>query len=525
MKPQPVDLVLKHVKAYTVDPAFRVVDALAVDQGRIVAAGSGRELLERYAPARELDGGGRVVYPGLLDPHSHFLGYGYSLANADLNGTASWEDTIARVQEHHRRHPAPWAAGRGWDQTTWPGQAFPTRDGLDRAFPDTPVLLVRVDGHAAIVNGKALALAGVDERTRVDGGELVQAQGRLTGLLIDNAIDLVRRAIPLPDRAAEERALLRGQENCFQVGLTSVCDAGLERDDVMFMDALHRTGKLKLRVYAMLAPGQGNYDQFLAKGVYATDRLTVRSVKMYADGALGSRGALLLEPYQDDPGNRGLQLASFQTLDEVCGRAAAAGYQVCTHCIGDAAVRLMLDIYARHLEPGNDRRWRIEHAQVIHPQDLPRFGQLGVVPSVQSTHATSDMRWAGERLGPRLKHAYRYRELLEQNGWLPNGSDFPVEPIDPLRGFYAAVARKDQRGYPEGGFQMENALTRRQALEAMTIWAARANFEEPTRGSLEPGKWADLVMLDRDLLEVPEEELPSARVVATFVGGEQVYCR
>ncbi|MGA2080102.1 MAG: amidohydrolase [Holophaga sp.] len=525
MKPAAADLVLKNVKVYTVDPEFRVAECLAVAGGRIVDVGPEARVLERWTPAQVVDGKGRWVYPGLMDPHSHLFGYAISLGNADLTGARSWEETVDRVREHQRKHPTAWAQGRGWNQEDWPGQAFPTRDLLDRAFPDQPVLLVRVDGHAAVVNGAALALAGVDERTRVDGGEFTQSAGRLTGLLIDNAIERVRQTVPLPDREARERALLQAQGNCFQVGLTSVCDAGISLDEVLLLDDLHQAGRFKLRVYAMLDPTQENYDHFLARGVYVTDRLTVRSVKTYADGALGSRGALLLQPYQDDPINRGLQLASREALDAICRRAHAAGYQVCTHCIGDAAVRLMLDLYTPYLEPGNDRRWRIEHAQIIDPEDLHRFGRHGVVPSVQTTHATSDMRWAAERLGPRLKHGYRYQELLGENGWLPNGSDFPVERIDPLLGFYAAVARKDARGWPEGGFQMENALTREQALRAMTIWAARANFEEAGRGSLEPGKWADFVILDRDLMTVPEPELLSARVVATYLGGEKVYAR
>jgi len=273
----------------------------------------------------------------------------------------------------------------------------------------------------------------------------------------------------------------------------------------------------------MLRPTEENFAAFVARGVQVSDRLTIRSIKAFADGALGSRGALLLEPYSDDPGNAGLQLTAPERLEEICRRAAAAGYQVNTHCIGDGAVRLMLNIYGRHLEPGNDRRWRIEHAQVVADEDLAAFGARGVIPSVQTSHATSDMRWAAQRLGPRIRRAYRYQDLLRQHGWLPNGSDFPIEPVNPLLGFYAAVARKDRSGWPEGGFQMENALTREQALRAMTCWAARANFEEGDRGSLEVGKWADFVVLDRDLLQCPEPDILSARVLSTHVAGEQAH--
>lgn len=523
MKPNKADLILKGVKAYTVDPGFSVVDCLAVKDGRIVAAGAEAQVLERWEPEQVVDGQGRFAYPGFLDPHAHFTGYGLSLANADLNGAGTWEEVVARVEAHQRRHPTPWAQGRGWDHTRWPGRPYPTRDLLDQAFPDRPVLLVRTDGHAAVANGAALALAGVDAATRIEGGEFVQAGGRLTGLLIDNAIDRVRQALPIPGREDQVRALLAAQANCFAVGLTSVSDAGIACSLAQLMDELHRSGRLKIRIYAMLDPTEENYEHFLSQGPYLTDRLTVRSVKTYADGALGSRGALLLEPYQDDPGNRGLQLNSDRQLEEVCRRAFAAGYQVATHCIGDAAVRLMLELYGRHLPQGNDLRWRIEHAQIVTDADLPLFGAFGVVPSIQTTHATSDMRWAEERLGPRVRLAYRYQELLAQNGWLPNGSDFPVEGINPVLGFYAAVARKDLQGWPAGGFQADNALTREQALRAMTIWAARANFEERGRGSLEPGKWADIVLLDRDLMAVPEADLPGARVLATYVAGERVW--
>jgi predicted amidohydrolase YtcJ len=523
MNADKVDFLLVNAKLYTVNPDFEVAGGMAVRDGRIVDVGPAAALQERWAPAHVVDGGGHCVYPGFIDPHSHLLGYSAKLGMADLVGARSWDEVIERLRDQQRRHPTPWALGRGWDQNGWPGRAYPTRDLLDRAFPDQPAFLVRVDGHAAVANGAALALAGLDEASRVPGGELFQAAGRLTGVLIDNAIDLVKRVVPQADRATREQALLTAQANCFAVGLTSVCDAGVDRDDALLLDAMHRDGRLKLRVYAMLNPTGENYAHFLARGVQLTNRLTIRCVKTYADGALGSRGALLLAPYADDPGNRGLQLASSQALDDICRRAARAGYQVATHCIGDAAVRLMLGIYGRHLEPGNDARWRIEHAQTVDSGDLPAFGARGIVPSVQTTHATSDMVWAAERLGPRIKCAYRYQELLRQNGWLPNGSDFPVEDINPLFGFYAGVARKDLRGHPAAGFQMENALTREQALRAMTIWAARANFEEASRGSLEAGKWADFVILDRDLMHAPEAELPSARVLATFSAGEQVH--
>lgn len=515
-------LIVKNARICTVDEAFGQAECMVVREGRIAAVG-GADLLRDWSSDQVLDAQGRWIYPGFLDPHSHLVAYSNTLAMADLTGARSWDEAMDRLLAHHQRHPDGWLQGRGWDQNRWPGQAYPTRERLDQAFPRRPVYLTRVDGHAAVANAAALALAGAGPETRVDGGELVIADGRLTGLLIDNAINLVKLIIPPPDRAAREQALLQAQANCLALGLTSVCDAGTERDDALLLDAMHRDGRLKLRVYAMLRPTEENFARFVAGGIQLTDRLTIRSIKAFADGALGSRGALMLEPYSDDPGNTGLQLTASERLEEICGRAAAAGYQVDTHCIGDGAVRLMLGIYGRHLDAGNDLRWRIEHAQVVADEDLPAFGAKGIIPSVQTSHATSDMRWAAERLGPRIRLAYRYQDLLRQNGWLPNGSDFPIEPVNPLFGFYAAVARKDRTGWPEGGFQMENALTREQALRAMTVWAARANFEEHDRGSLEAGKWADFVILDRDLMQCPESEILSARVLATHIAGEQAH--
>jgi len=525
VKSNHADYLVNNATIYTVDPAFTVVESMAVLDGRIVAIGAAGELAKRWSPGSVVDAKGMFIYPGFMDPHSHLLSYGQTLRFADLAHAKSWEDVIDRLRSHQQQHPSDWLQGRGWDQNEWQIPAFPTRKLLDEAFPDTPAYLVRIDGHAAVANAAALKLAGIDEQTRIEGGECVLADGHLTGVLIDNAIELVKKVIPRPDRKSQVQALLDAQDNCLAVGLTSVCDGGVDRDDALLMESMHEDGRLKLRIYAMLNPTSDNYEHFVSKGVHATERLTIRALKTYADGALGSRGALLLEPYADDPGNQGLQLETSERINEICKRAAGAGYQVCTHCIGDAAVRLILDIYGKFQAPGNDLRWRIEHAQIVDSDDLPRFRTLGIVPSIQTTHATSDMKWAALRLGSRIKRAYRYQELLQQNGWLPNGSDFPIEDINPILGFYAGVARKDQDGFPEDGFQMENALTREQALRAMTIWAARANFEEDSRGSLEVGKWADFVILDRDLMHVPEWEISTAKVCATFIAGERVYER
>ena len=519
-----IDLIVSARRIYTVDEAFSVAERVAVDRGRIVAVGRRDDIEEAFAPRRRLDFGNAVVYPGFMDPHCHFLSYGYVLQRAQLFGAKSWEETVARLVAHAAKSREPWVQGRGWDQNTWASGQFPGNELLDRAFPQTPVLAIRVDGHAAMANSAALAAAGIDAATRVDGGTIVLSGGRPTGLLLDNAVDKVKSAIPAPNEAATRSALLAAQEKCFAAGLTSVSNAGTEKNDALFMEKMQGKGELSVRIYVMLLPTRENIDYFASGGPRAGERLTVRSFKMFADGALGSRGARLLEPYTDDPGNRGLFTLKPDELARVCGIAKASGFQMNVHAIGDAAARLVLDTYERFLEPGNDLRWRVEHAQLVHDDDLPRFGRLNVIPSVQTSHATSDMAWTETRLGPeRMSRSHRYRDLLAQNGWLANGSDFPIERVEPLRGFRSAVFRKDDAWLPDGGYRPSQAISRADALRAMTIWAARANFEEGNRGSLEPGKWADFTVLDTDLLTAEEASIKEARVLMTAIAGETVF--
>jgi len=415
--------------------------------------------------------------------------------------------------------------GRGWDQNLWACKGFPSKLALDALFPGKPVIATRVDGHAAVVNSAALALAGIDASTRIEGGEIELAEGEPTGLLLDAAADRVLSFMPPRTREERVAALKRAQADCFAVGLTSVSEAGIAREEADLICGLQASGELSIRVYAMLMPTDTDMRSLVAGGPRVTDRFSMRSLKLIADGALGSRGALLLEPYSDEPGNKGIRVDSPRKMADSCEAAYEAGFQVNTHCIGDASARETLELYSRFLAPGNDLRWRIEHAQTVHPSDIPRFGELSVIPSIQTTHATSDMRWAKERLGPRLSYAFSYRKLMLQNGWIANGSDFPIEGVDPLRGFYAAVFRKDDAGEPEGGFQVDEALTRDEALRAMTSWAAKANFEEGIKGSLEAGKLADFVILDRDIMAAPEDELRAARVIRTYVSGRLVYER
>ncbi|WP_046245735.1 amidohydrolase [Hymenobacter terrenus] len=525
-KREAVDLLVTNATVYTVDSTFSKAQAFAVKNGKFVAVGPAADLKARFAAAKEVDAGGKFIYPGFYDAHCHFYRYALALPSTDLVGTKSWQEVIRKLQQNRQQYPqAAWLTGRGWDQNDWPGKQFPTKDTLDQLFPDVPVLLTRVDGHAALANQKALDLAGVTARTPISGGTITRdARGRLTGLLVDNATRLVSSKIPEPTPAEAAPLLLQAQQQCLAVGLTSLADAGLDKTDIDQLAALQQQGQLKLRLYAMLNPTPANRDFYLKNGPVLTDHLTINSFKVYADGALGSRGACLVEPYADRPRETGFLLSTEQEYRALAKELAASKFQMNTHAIGDSANRIILNIYGEALRGQKDRRWRIEHAQVITPADMPKFGQFGIVPSVQPTHATSDMYWAGERLGAaRLKTAYAYAELLKQYGQLALGSDFPVENINPLFGFHAAVARQDAKNYPTPGFQMENAISRPDALRGMTTWAAHAGFEEQRKGQIKPGLLADFVVVETDLLTAPNEKLRDAKVLQTWIGGQQVF--
>ncbi len=519
-----VDLIVYHAHVYTVDSAFSTASAIAVKNGNIVATGSDAAILAAYSSKEKTDAQGQFIYPGLIDAHAHFLRYGQSLFAVALYGAASFDEVVQRVQQFVQTHPGEgWILGRGWDQNKWPGKAFPTNERLNQLFPNQPVLLERVDGHAAIANQKALDIAGIRPGETVNGGTFETVNGRLTGVLIDNAVRRMRGVVPNPSKADYEKWLLAAQQNCFAQGLTTVTDCGLMYQDVDMIDTLQREGKLTMRMYVMLSDDTANYRRYLPRGPYKTERLFVKGVKVYADGALGSRGASLLAPYTDKPGWSGFLLSSQAHFDSVAAMLSATDFQMCTHAIGDSGNRVILKIYNKYLRGKNDKRWRIEHAQVINEQDFGLFGKTSVIPSVQPTHATSDMYWAGERLGAaRIKGAYAYQQLLQQNGWLPLGTDFPVEDISPFKTFLAAVFRQDAGGFPAGGFQPENALTREQAIRGMTIWAAKAGFLEKEIGSLEAGKKADFIILDKDFMTVPEPEVLQMKVVATYSGGKKV---
>ncbi len=531
--PAPADLIVTNARIYTADDARPRVEALAVRGGRIAFIGSAREAEAlRGAATRVVDAGGETVIPGMVDAHAHFAGLAETLRSVDLTGTRSQAEAVARVVARATTlPPGTWIQGRGWDQNAWGDTRFPTHDALSAAVPGHPVYLTRVDGHAAWVNSAAMQRAGLTRAARdPDGGKILRdTAGAPTGVLIDRAQGLVSRAIPEPTRAETRQGLTDAMAVMHRWGLTGMHDAGASRALIDLYDEMAAAGALPLRLYVMIGDDSAALAHYFAKGPVAgahDGRLWVRAVKLYADGAMGSRGAALLEPYSDDPNNMGLLLSAPAHIRDVAARGLAAGFQVNTHAIGDRGNRVVLDAYEQALaaRPTADHRFRVEHAQVLHSDDLPRFAQLGVIPSMQASHQTSDMYWVGKRLGPtRTLGAYAWRSLLESGVVIPNGSDFPVEAVNPLISFHAAIARQDARDWPAGGWLPEQRMTREEALKSMTLWPAYAGFQEGELGSLSVGKRADFVILDRDIMRVPAELVLGTRVRSTWLGGREVY--
>lgn len=532
-QPAPADLIVTNARIYTADDARPRVEALAVRGGRIAFIGSAREAEALRGPAtRVVDAGGETVIPGMVDAHAHFAGLAETLRSVDLTGTRSQAEAVARVVARASTlPPGTWIQGRGWDQNAWGDTRFPTHDPLSAAVPGHPVYLTRVDGHAAWVNAAAMQRAGLTRAARdPDGGRILRdAAGAPTGVLIDRAQGLVTRVIPEPTRAETRQGLTDAMAVMHRWGLTGMHDAGASRALIELYDEMAGAGALPLRLYVMIGDDSAALAHYFAKGPVAgahDGHLWVRAVKLYADGAMGSRGAALLEPYSDDPNNLGLLLSAPAHIRDVAARGLAAGFQVNTHAIGDRGNRVVLDAYEQALaaRPTANHRFRVEHAQVLHSDDLPRFAQLGVIPSMQASHQTSDMYWVGKRLGPtRTLGAYAWRSLLESGVVIPNGSDFPVEAVNPLISFHAAIARQDARDWPAGGWLPEQRMTREEALKSMTLWPAYAGFQEGELGSLSVGKRADFVILDRDIMRVPAELVLGTRVRSTWLGGREVY--
>ncbi|WP_350287751.1 amidohydrolase [uncultured Croceitalea sp.] len=518
-----VDMIVTNANIYTVDEAFSKATGIAVKDGKFVAVGDVAEINEKYTAKETLDARGKTIVPGLIDAHCHFYGLGMTQQVVNLRGTISYDEILRKVSAFQKEKPSNFILGRGWDQNDWEVKEFPTKTALDSLFPDIPVALERVDGHAYLVNQKALDLAGITRNAQIDGGEIVKGEdGEPTGVLVDNPMGMVDAVMPKPTRATEIQALKDAEKLCFDYGLTTVNDAGLDRATIELIDSLHQTGDLNIRMYAMVSNTKENLDYYLPKGIVKTDKLNVRSIKVYGDGALGSRGAALRAHYSDKPGHFGAMITPVDDINELAERIAASDYQMNTHAIGDSANIVVLRAYQNALKNKTDRRWKVEHAQVISEQDFDFF-ESGIIPSVQPTHATSDMYWAEDRLGEeRVKGAYAFKTLLDKAGMVALGTDFPVEKVSPFLTFYAAVARQDLENYPEGGFQIKDALSREETLKGMTIWAAYSNFEETEKGSIEVGKKADFVLLSDDIMEVPENQIPNLEAELVFVGGKRM---
>ncbi|HEX2722949.1 MAG TPA: amidohydrolase [Gemmatimonadaceae bacterium] len=531
----PADLILVNGRIYTVDDARPMVSGLAVRGGRVLLAASDREVRAlAISRTRVIDLRGATVIPGMVDAHAHLLGLGTSLRNVKLAGSKSYEEVIARVAARAKDvKPGEWIIGRGWDQNLWPVKEFPNHEPLSRAFPANPVLLTRIDGHAVLANAIAMRAASVTAATRdPEGGKIIRnPDGSPAGVFVDNAEDLVGRAVPDATPAQTRAAIVAAVAEANKWGLVGIHDAGAGRGTIGIYESLAREGRFNLRNYVLVSGDSANVAWALARGPRSglyDGRVWVRGIKLYADGALGSRGAAMLAPYADDHDNTGLLVTPPAELQRIATAALRRGMQVGVHAIGDRGNRIVLDAYDAALTavPTADHRFRIEHAQVISLSDIPRFAKLGVIPSMQASHQTSDMRWAETRVGPeRIKGAYAWRSLLNTGVIIPNGSDFPVEEVNPLISFHSAVSRQDPSNWPPGGWYPEQVMTRTEALKSMTIWPAYAAFQENVMGSLSPGKYADFVILDRDIMTVRPEEILATRVMSTWLGGRSVYER
>ncbi|PIB32503.1 amidohydrolase [Gaetbulibacter sp. 5U11] len=515
-----VDTIITNGTVYTVDANFNTTEAFAIKDGKFVDVGTTTDITKKYKAINTIDANGQTVLPGFIDAHCHFYGLGLNQLQVNLRDTKSFDDVMKRVIDFHNNRPSNFIIGRGWDQNDWDDKTYPNKALLDKLYPDTPVALTRIDGHAMLCNQAALDLAKIDGNTTIEGGEILKQDGKLTGVLIDNPMELVEAIFPEPTKQQQIDALLEAHKICTDLGLTTVSDAGLDKQVIQLIDSLQQAGTLDMRMYAMISNKKENLEYYLSKGKIKTDRLNVQSVKVYADGALGSRGAALKQEYSDQHDHFGALVIGTDAFINLADQIAKAGYQMNTHAIGDSANRFVLQTYQKTLKDLTNRRWRVEHAQIITDNDFDYFKNENIIPSIQPTHATSDMYWAEDRLGKdRIKGAYAYKTLLEKSGRLALGTDFPVEQVSPLLTFYAAVSRQDLNQYPAGGFNKDNGLTREETLKGMTIWAAYANFEEKEKGSIEAGKFADFIILDKNIMTIEEKEIPNIKVNQTYING------
>ena len=516
-----VDLIIVNSEIYTANENNQIAKSIAVKDGKIIEVSS-KNLISKYEANEILDAKGKTILPGLIDSHCHFYNLGLDQQVVDLRGTTSFEEIIERLIASDLNNESNVILGRGWDQNDWDNKQFPVNTELNKIFENKLVVLERIDGHAYIVNDNALELAGIDQNTLVRGGLVLLKDNKPTGVLIDAPMSMVDKVLPEKSIREKATALKKAQEISFSYGLTTVSDAGLSTEIINIIDSLHKSDELKIKIYAMVSVSKKNIKRLKETGIIKTPKLNVRSFKVYGDGALGSRGAALKKPYCDDPHNYGFLRTDIKDLKYYAKEIAGMGFQMNTHAIGDSTVSVLLKEYQKVLNDIEDPRWRIEHSQVVDLNEFELYNDK-ILPSVQPTHATSDMYWAYDRLGKRIDGAYAFKDLLSQSKRIALGTDFPVEKVNPFHTFYSSIERKDLNGYPENGFQIENALTREETLKGMTIWGAYFNFEEDEKGTIEKGKSADFIIIDQNIMKIEADKIPNTKVLKTFVDGELVF--
>ena len=516
-----VDLIIVNSEIYTANENNQIAKSIAVKDGKIIEVSS-ENLVSKYEANEILDANGKTILPGFIDSHCHFYNLGLDQQVVDLRGTTSFEEIIERLIASDLNNESDLIVGRGWDQNDWDNKQFPVNTELNKVFENKLVVLERIDGHAYIVNDNALELAGIDQNTLVRGGLVLLKDNKPTGVLIDAPMSMVDKVLPEKSIREKVNALKQAQEISFSYGLTTVSDAGLSTEIINVIDSLHKSEELKIKIYAMVSVSKKNIQRLKETGIIKTPKLNVRSFKVYGDGALGSRGAALKKPYCDDPHNYGFLRTDIKDLKYYANEIAGMGFQMNTHAIGDSTVSVLLKEYQKVLNDIEDPRWRIEHSQVVDLNEFELYNDK-ILPSVQPTHATSDMYWAYDRLGKRIDGAYAFKDLLSQSKRIALGTDFPVEKVNPFHTFYSSIERKDLNGYPENGFQIENALTREETLKGMTIWGAYFNFEEDEKGTIEKGKSADFIIIDQNIMKIEADKIPNTKVLKTFGDGELVF--